>query len=218
MDYCLSAGVESLDGFCALRYSAKILLMVCILNLGKCVAIYYTAYLHYRSDKTPREKASLVTIGDAAASFLAEKDPTTEHLPFASREDFSREEWPSKHSPWSHPGPSLYSIRWFKAASYTRWLVMLTLFVATSIVVAVLLMRGIEAEQRHGIAVDIRSLVAQGLGTPHPYAVGLASLTNSMSQITGLYFAVLFANMWQVSRTVRFFIFISLSMTFTDCI
>ena len=111
MDYYLSAGVESLDGFYALRYSAKILLVVCILNLGKCAAIYYTAYLHYRSDKTPREKASLVTIGDAAASFLAEKDPTTEHLPFASWEDFARKEWPSRRSPWSHTGPPLYSIR-----------------------------------------------------------------------------------------------------------
>ena len=206
VDYCLSAGVESLDGFCALRYSAEILLVVCILNLGKCAAIYYTAYLHYRSDKTPREKASLVTIGDAAASFLAEKDPTTEHLPFASREDFARKEWPSRHSPWSHTGPSLYSIRWFKAASYIQWLVMLTLYIAVLVIVAVLLAKGIDAEQRRDVAVDVRSLIAQGLGTPQPYAVGLTSLTKSMSQVAGFYFAVLFANMWQVSRTVRFFV------------
>ena len=206
VDYCLSAGVESLDGFCALRFSAGILLLVCILNLGKCAAIYYTAYLHYRSDKASKEKASLVTIGDAVASFLAEKDPATENLPFASREDFTGKEWPSKRSPLSHPGPSLYRIRWFKAASYIRWLVMLTLWFTILIIVAVLLAKGIDAEQRRGIAVDIRSLIAQGLGTPQPYAAGLTGLTRSMGRVAGFYFTVLFANMWQVSRTVRFFV------------
>lgn len=50
VDHCLSAGVESLDSYCTLRYSAGILVIVCALNLGKCAAIYYTAYLHYRSD------------------------------------------------------------------------------------------------------------------------------------------------------------------------
>ena len=89
VDHCLSAGVESLDSLCALRYSPLVLLMVCILNMAKCAAVYYTAYLHPRSGTNPREEASLVTIGDAAASFLPEKDSTTEHLPFASREEFT---------------------------------------------------------------------------------------------------------------------------------
>ena len=199
VDYCLSAGVESLDGFCALRYSAEILLMVCILNLGKCAAIYYTAYLHYRSDRNPKEKASLVTVGDAAASFLADEDATTEDLPFASREEFIEKLWPSKRPPWSHTGPSLDSIGWFKAASYTRWLFTLTLCVSVLVVVAVLLPKGIDAERRRGIAVDFRSLTAQGFGTPEPYAVGLTALARSMSQVASFYVATLFANMWQVS-------------------
>lgn len=73
--------------------------MDCILNLGKCTAIYYRAYRHYQSDMNPREKNSLVTVGDAAASFLAEKDLITEHLSFASREEFMGKKWLEKHSP-----------------------------------------------------------------------------------------------------------------------
>ena len=200
VDHCLSAGVESLESYCTLRYSALILLTVCILNIAKCAAIYYTAYLHYRSDKSPREKASLVTIGDAASSFLAEKDLTTEHLPFASREEFTdQKEWPTKRSPLQHPGPSLCAIPWFKADSWTRWLVTLALCVAVLVIVAVLLAKGINAERNHGIAVDIRSMAAQGLGAPVPYATAIGGLARRISQMTGFYVATLFANMWQVS-------------------
>ena len=40
---------------------------------------------------------------------------------------------------------------------------MLTLLVATLIVAAVLLAKGVDAEQRRGIAVDVKLLIAQGL-------------------------------------------------------
>lgn len=200
VDHCLSAGVE----LCSLRYSAQILLVVCILNLGKCAAIYYTVYLHNRSDTNPREKASLVTAGDAAASFLAEEDLTTEHLSCASREEFTGKEWPTKRSPRLHPGPSRYAIPWFRAASSTRWLVTLALCVAVSVVAAVLLAQGIDAQRNRAIAVTIRSLTAHGLGTTQPYATALGTLARHMSPLAGFYVATLFANMWQVSRTIRF--------------
>ena len=203
VDYCLSAGFESLDGFCTLRYSVELLLMVCILNLGKCTAIYYTAYLYYRSDRNPRQKASLVTIGDAAASFLVEKDPTTEHLPFATWAEFTGKRWPPNRKPWSHPGPPLDGIRWFKAASYTRWFVMLALCAAILILFAVLLGKGIDAERGFDVAVDFRSLIAQGLGTPEPYAVALTTISGSMRPVANFYAATIFANIWQVSRICR---------------
>lgn len=193
VDHCLSAGVE----LCSLRYSAQILLVVCILNLGKCAAIYYTVYLHNRSDTNPREKASLVTAGDAAASFLAEEDLTTEHLSCASREEFTGKEWPTKRSPRLHPGPSRYAIPWFRAASSTRWLVTLALCVAVSVVAAVLLAQGIDAQRNRAIAVTIRSLTAHGLGTTQPYATALGTLARHMSPLAGFYVATLFANMWQ---------------------
>lgn len=204
LDHCLSAGVESFDSLCSLRYNAQILLVVCILNLGKCAAIYYTAYLHNRSDTNPRGKASLVTVGDAVVSLLAEKDLTTEHLSFASREEFTGKKWPTKRSPRLHPGPLRYAIPWFRAASSTRWLVTLALCVAVLVVVTVLLAKAIDAQQNHAIAVTIRSLTAHGLGTTQPCATALGTIARHMSPLAGFYVATLFANMWQVSRTIRF--------------
>ena len=206
VDYCLSAGVESLDSFCALRYSAGILLIVCVLNLGKCAAIYYTAYIHYRSDVNPREKASLVTVGDAAASFLAEKDHTTAQLSFVSRDDFTGKKWPTKRPPCLHSGLPLGAIRWFNAASCIRWFTTLTLCVAVLVIVAIFLAKGIRSDQRSGLAVDLRSLIAQGLGNPQPYATGLTGLVRNISQLARFYIATLYANIWQVSSRVRFLI------------
>ena len=203
VDHCLSAGVESLDSFCALRYSPLVLLMVCVLNVAKCAAIYYTAYLHHRSATNPREKASLVTIGDATASFLAEKDFTTEHLPFASREEFAGKVWPKKRSAQSHPGAPLYSIRWLKAASRIRWLVTIALYVALSGTATFFLAHDVYEQRRYGIAVGIKALVAQGLGSPKPYATGLTALIRSMSRLAGFSVATLYANIWQVSSTDR---------------
>ena len=203
VDHCLSAGIESLESHCALRFSALILLMVCILNTIKCAAIYYTAYLHHRSDTSPREKASLVTIGDAVASFLVEKDSTTEHLPFASREEFAGKSWPQKRSAQSHPGPPLYPTRWLRAASRTRWLVTITLYVALSATATFFLAHDIYEQRRYGLDVGIKSLAAQGLGTPRPYATGLTVLIRSISRPAGFFVATLYANIWQVSSTDR---------------
>ena len=206
VDHCLSAGVESLDSLCALRYSPLVLLMVCVLNFAKCAAVYYTAYLHHRSGTDPREEPSLVTIGDAAASFLAEKDSTTEHLPFANREEFAGKCWPKKRSAQSHPGPPLYPTRWLKAASRTRWLVTVALCIALSAIATFFLAHDIYAQRHYGIAVGIKSLVAQGLGSPKPYATGLTALIRSISRLAGFFVATLYANIWQVSSRDRFLI------------
>ena len=216
VDHCLSAGVESLDSYCTLRYSAGILGIVCTLNLGKCAAIYYTAYLHYQNDTNLRKRDSLVTVGDAVASFLAEKDLTTEHLSFADWEEFSGKMWPTKRSPQLHKRPPLHAIRWFRAVSYTRWLVTLALSITLLTVLAMFLAKGIHADRHYGIAVDIRSLIAQGLGTPKPYATGLTALVRSISQLAGFYVATLYANMWQVSRTILFLISFSAGPSLTS--
>ena len=216
VDHCLSAGVESLDSYCTLRYSAGILVIVCTLNLGKCAAIYYTAYLHFRNDTNLRKRDSLVTVGDAVASFLAAKDLTTEHLSFANREDFTGKIWPTKRSPQLHSGPPSYAVRWFRAVSYTRWLVTLGFSITLFTVPAVFLAKGIYAERHYGIAVDIRSLIAQGLSTPKPYATGLTVLIRSISQLAGFYVATLYANMWQASRTIWFLISCSAGPSLTS--
>ena len=203
VDHCLSAGVESLQSFCALRYSPWVLLMVCALNLGKCTVIYYTAYLHYRSDKNTKERAPLVTVGDAAASFLSDPDTTTKNLPFASREEFTGKKWPPERSPWTHSGPPLHSIFWFRAASLKRWLTTLALYIALLLAVTILLARCLDHLRFRGIPVDLGSLRAQGLGTQEPYATTLDHLVENVDQLSGFYIATLFANMWQVKNMSR---------------
>lgn len=46
--------------------------------------------------------------------------------------------------------------------------------------------------------VYIRSLAAQRLGTPEPYATALDTLARDVSQLAGFHVATSFANMWQV--------------------
>lgn len=216
VDHCLSAGAESLDRYCTLRYSAGVLVIVCILNAGKCAAIYYTAYLHYRGNQNLRTRASLrslVTVGDAIASFLTQRDLTTEHLFFADMEEFTGKRWstkrkprtgkswPTKREPRLHKGSPLYSTRWFRAASCTQWLVTITLSITLLTVLVGFLANGIHDQRHYGIATDIRSLIAQGLSTPQPYATGLTAAIRSMGQLAGFYVATLYANMFQVRRT-----------------
>ena len=71
------------------------------------------------------------------------------------------------------------------------------------IVVSILLARCIDQLRFRGIPRDLRSLRAQGLGTPEPYAITLANLTELLNQLSGFFIATLFANMWQVNSIPR---------------
>lgn len=102
VNHCVSVGVELLDNHCALWYNALILLTICILNIIKCVAIYYTIFFHYRNNINLKKKAFFVIIGDVITSFLIEKDFIIKHLSFASREKFIKKKWPTQRSPLLH--------------------------------------------------------------------------------------------------------------------
>jgi hypothetical protein len=71
---CLSAGVTELDNKCGLYFSVWILLVACLMNFVKCLCIFYQLLL-FSQDTT-----SLVTIGDAIASFLAKEDNTMQKI------------------------------------------------------------------------------------------------------------------------------------------
>jgi hypothetical protein len=135
VDHCVSAGARPWQDNCTVRCSIGILGLVCGLNLFKCCCIGYTCFLFFRSwedrghistTELARNR-SLVTIGDAVASFLQKPDVHTEGLDFASAEDFRN------RKPWSAL-QDLEGIRarrrrlyratcWFKAASAKRWAV-----------------------------------------------------------------------------------------------
>ena len=75
------------------------------------------------------KEPTLVTIGDAVASFLYKKDPTTEGICLSTNSDIQNNRWKAQPAkPWN---PT--SQFWFRAASVKRWLTCNILYVCTSI-------------------------------------------------------------------------------------
>jgi len=130
---CLSAGSQTWETGCSVRYSLGILIIVCILNGLKAAAIIYTySYWDHGTRSRSADKQeireldySLVTVGDAVASFLQFRDPTTNNLPLVMRADFKRG-WPSEDDvrrPGNGYDRLLSGQRWAYAASWRRWAV-----------------------------------------------------------------------------------------------
>jgi hypothetical protein len=149
VDHCLPRDeLQNMDDKCMLRVSKVILSIVTVLNLVKCICIALTIRLHNRIGINPRylsgskEKRGfiaqtftravqvifqpketstvgkslyLVTLGDAMASFLRKHDETTDTCGLASKREFVKE-WPL-----NIPSASPTSVRWFRAASLSRW-------------------------------------------------------------------------------------------------
>jgi hypothetical protein len=79
IDYCLS---EPAEPHCKLHYVLPIAILVTILNLFKAVAIFYTAF--------GTQDEPILTMGDAVACFLEEKDPTTKGMCLLSVHDVKK--------------------------------------------------------------------------------------------------------------------------------
>ena len=110
VDYCLSAGAQLPNERCGLLFSPIVMGLVCILNLIKCICIWYTAYRDLGS--------ALVTIGDAISYFLRNPDSSTKGLCLSSKADFGYQQWGRKHGIWNPPK----RIFWYQAASLRRWM------------------------------------------------------------------------------------------------
>lgn len=67
-----SCYTESRNEGCTVRFSIPILLIVIVCNLGKALCMFLTAW--------GARDATLVTLGDAIASFLESTDDTTKHV------------------------------------------------------------------------------------------------------------------------------------------
>ncbi|KAI9794275.1 MAG: hypothetical protein M1833_000418 [Piccolia ochrophora] len=114
VDYCLS---EAIAEKCKLHFSFDIVAVVIVCNVLKLVAMCLIVW------KPP--KGSLVTIGDAMASFLQIPDQHTSGMCLISKEDVVKGAWKEP------PAATVYrpqKRRWLAAASRKRWLVMNSLF------------------------------------------------------------------------------------------
>jgi hypothetical protein len=128
IDYCLSERVEE---HCKLQFLVQVMAAVIICNLLKVLCMFLTVW-KYKTE-------TLVTVGDAIASFLDKPDPTTEGRCLSSKEDFVRGPWAwGRRSNWNavrilsdSPGaPQVWNPsvqRWWRAASLKRWISTMTL-------------------------------------------------------------------------------------------
>ncbi|KAF2832068.1 hypothetical protein CC86DRAFT_462450 [Ophiobolus disseminans] len=167
------------------------------LNLLKCVCITYTHYLHRRSARESATKGPpyLVTIGDAIASFLQDEDKHTMGFNWATKRNFDKG-WPSKRPNRLISTPK--SEFWFRAASKIRWGITMSLCIALITIVGFLLGMTISSQRALGVPVDLPSLWSYGVGASNQWATSLAGRMRQLSQTSGFFFAVLFANMFQV--------------------
>ncbi|EMC93071.1 hypothetical protein BAUCODRAFT_96576 [Baudoinia panamericana UAMH 10762] len=210
VDHCLSAGSEPWTNQCTVRYSLGILIITCGLNIIKALCIAYTWILFHRGNKGSdqmapsewEESKSLVTIGDALATFLKHPDETTAGMPLAAKEDFNKKDWETVKD------DALVTIRynrllecrrWFVAASVKRWLLTVAAVIATLIVVAVLLSLGFAIQKVYNIPLDFVSLWKAGLGTAQPYATTMTTLLHQAFPVyLQFWVAVLIANFPQL--------------------
>lgn len=106
--YCL---VEETAEHCELNFSIPMMVVVIVCNAIKAVVMVTALMLL----KTP----TIVTVGDAIATFIENPDPTTEGMCLATKSDVTSERWRLKRPiPWVST-----QHYWFRAASWTRWTV-----------------------------------------------------------------------------------------------
>lgn len=124
-EYCLSETVSGSDGVCGYYFNIAIIVVVLICNIGKLAAVSYVAFGTFPDP--------LITIGDAAASFLEAPDTTTGGMCLFGREDIVAAgkrtsctdfvpRWPNYQSSKKFPKDwQPIKRRWFNAASMKRW-------------------------------------------------------------------------------------------------
>jgi hypothetical protein len=113
VEYCMSELVEER---CSFHFSMPLIVAVIICNIGKVIAM---AIIAFRLGDRP-----LITVGDAIDSFLHNNDGTTKDMCLTTWKDIKTMGWPLD------PKPSVWLVapkRWYSAASWTRWSVIVLL-------------------------------------------------------------------------------------------
>ena len=212
VDHCLTTVSPS---HCKLQFSQAILITVLVMNAAKFAVMVWTYY--FQRDVT------LVTFGDAVASFLITPDDLTVSRCLMSKRDLahgplrwrlkavSGEDTNAAKRPNTQPLPQTYPGntrgRWFRAASAKRWSVTIALILTALILVAVLLRLGTTNPSLQSEAQAFRL----GFGKIDPGAIiTLYGLTQTGAN--GLLSAVLIANSPQ---TICSFLYLAYNGLFT---
>ncbi|GME28584.1 uncharacterized protein LTHEOB_759 [Neofusicoccum parvum] len=179
IDYCLS---EKLSDQCSLNVTVSLLMVVIAFNFVKVVVISMTLF-------TVKDKP-LITIGDAVASFIRERDTTTEGMCLLTKEDViqrTRTQTKDSRGPFSlfkkrpasrgsfqllSPKPFKPSNpRGFHAASRARWLTTSILTLTALLALLGLLTYALVTLQRDASLGNLPSIWSLGLHTTSPHTL-----------------------------------------------
>lgn len=169
VEYCLS---EKAPPMCKLHILLPIGYLVTFLNLFKAVLILYTVF--YVKDNP------LMTMGDAVASFMEDRDPTTKDLCLLTMHDLKQ------HRDFFPAGPREWSgqkYRWKDVTSRTRRTVTLIMFVIAIGTVSGLLDMGIRALRDNSFSVSLPDLARMGFGAIDPRTIIVWDISSTMSNI-----------------------------------
>ncbi|KAJ4993561.1 hypothetical protein SVAN01_01109 [Stagonosporopsis vannaccii] len=187
VDYCLS---ERAEPRCRLHFSPLIGIIVTILNFFKALLMFYIVYF--------LKGNPLMTMGDAVASFLDERDVTTRYLGLMSIRD-AKQGYSASATTWDNPRQ-----RWKDATSRVRRIVTLILFAMAIITVTALLIWGVR-EINQLMATSTLEALSLGFGAVDP-----RTLISSGEMPTDMVSLALIANLPQVILSFLYFAYNSL--------
>lgn len=140
VQYCLAQPTQQ---ECSLRFSMDIAILAVALNFVKLIMMGLTALTAFKIDDPP-----LLTMGDAVASFLENRDSVSRGMSLlsASRiKNLNKASWNDQANQGTVTYSGKVGQRWLKAASTRRWAACLLLYIGGSSAAAVFLGRGIAA-------------------------------------------------------------------------
>ncbi|KAI1452582.1 hypothetical protein F4805DRAFT_472335 [Annulohypoxylon moriforme] len=189
VDYCFSAGAEQVPGGCAIRYSGVLILVVTLMNAVKLICLGIIWRIHKQSKKEGKEHQSLVTLGDAIASFLRHEDKNTKDLILLEREHCTRRSFPVSRTPQANDTVTnsrisrlRYPIRWFRATTKSLWASTIFSYILIVCAMAIVLAKALSALVQYNQPVDFKSLWQMGLGHVQAYAISLTDAWGDMGE------------------------------------
>ncbi|KAF2832511.1 hypothetical protein CC86DRAFT_366289 [Ophiobolus disseminans] len=151
VEYCLS---QPADAHCRLQFNTAIAVIVCVLNFVKAAIMFFIVF---RVGDEP-----LITMGDAAASFLETNDPTTKNMCLLSIHDARENGYKAGAREWLDQ-----RYRWKDVTSMKRRTTTLAIFSCALIIVVTLLGWGIQSLP-DGTSRSLSGLARLGYGTVDP--------------------------------------------------
>ncbi|KAK0109834.1 hypothetical protein ONS95_002505 [Cadophora gregata] len=192
VDYCLS---EPWPERCEFNFSPSLMTAVIVCNVIKILCLILILWRHRTS--------TLVTTGDAIASFLDNADPSTKGYCLLSRDDVVSGKWTQGEA-----APIWYSkskLRWYHAASTGRWWFCYGLSSAVLITSVAFFIVGTKSVPNSQLPL-MKYLWSLGFGTAMPEAIVAV-------EVEGFAANVLFANFPQL---ILSFLYLTYNGLFTS--